>query len=151
MQELFRYDESWTGTEGSGGSGHSAAQAEAALVEERFLFEGPCSLMVSVNEAYAVVLEGQEQGEAKHELMGIYERMKGRIRARGGQGGGWEGHAAGAGRHWFLHVLQQQQQGRTWRQITGGPALLSTAPLPHLIWPLGNGGPPTAQPLLSRS
>jgi hypothetical protein len=26
MQELFRYDESWTGTEGSGGGGHSAAQ-----------------------------------------------------------------------------------------------------------------------------
>jgi hypothetical protein len=34
IQELFRYDESWTGTEGSGGSGHSVAQEEAALVEQ---------------------------------------------------------------------------------------------------------------------
>jgi phage terminase Nu1 subunit (DNA packaging protein) len=76
MQELFRYDESWTGTKGSGGSGHSAAQEDAALVEEGFEFEGPCSLMVSVNESYAVVLEGQEEREARHELMGVYERVE---------------------------------------------------------------------------
>jgi hypothetical protein len=76
MQELFRYDESWTGTEGSGESGHTAAQEDAALVEEGYEFEGPCSLMVSVNESYAVVLEGQEEGEAKHELMGVYERVE---------------------------------------------------------------------------
>jgi hypothetical protein len=77
MQELFRYDESWTGTEGSGGSGHSAAQEDAALVDEGFEFEGPCSLMVSVNESYAVVLEGQEEGELKHKMMGVYERVEG--------------------------------------------------------------------------
>jgi hypothetical protein len=76
-QELFRYDESWTGTKGSGGSGHSAAQEDAALVEEGVLFEGPCSLMVSVNESYAVVLEGQEEGEMSHEDMGVYERVEG--------------------------------------------------------------------------
>jgi phage terminase Nu1 subunit (DNA packaging protein) len=77
-QELFRYDESWTGTAGSGGSGHSAAQEDAALVEEGVLFEGPCSLMVSVNESYAVVLEGQEEGELRHDDMGVYERIEGK-------------------------------------------------------------------------
>jgi hypothetical protein len=76
MQELFRYDESWTGTEASGGSGHTAAQEDAALVEEGFEFEGPCSLMVSVNESYAVVLEGQEEGKARHAMMGVYERVE---------------------------------------------------------------------------
>jgi hypothetical protein len=77
-QELFRYDESWTGTKGGGGSGHSVAQEDAALVEEGVLFEGPCSLMVSVNESYAVVLEGQEEGELSHEDMGVYERVEGK-------------------------------------------------------------------------
>jgi hypothetical protein len=76
IQELFRYDESWTGTKGSGGSGHSAAQEDAALVEEGVLFEGPCSLMVSVNESYAVVLEGQEEGEACYHEMDVYERVE---------------------------------------------------------------------------
>jgi hypothetical protein len=76
MQELFRYDEAWTGTLGSGGSGHSAAQEDAALVEEGYEFEGPCSLLVSVNESYAVVLEGQEQGETGHTVMGVYERVE---------------------------------------------------------------------------
>jgi hypothetical protein len=77
-QELFRCDESWTGTEGSGGSGHSTAQADAALVEDGFEFDGPCSLMVSVNESYAVVLEGQEEGELGHAMMGVYERVEGK-------------------------------------------------------------------------
>jgi hypothetical protein len=77
-QELFRYDESWTGTKGSGESGHSAAQEDAALVEEGFEFDGPCSLMVSVNESYAVVLEGQEEGEFRHGDMGVYERVEGK-------------------------------------------------------------------------
>jgi hypothetical protein len=76
MQELFRYDEAWTGTLGSGGSGHSAAQEDAALVEEGFEFEGPCSLLVSVNESYAVVLEGQDEGEFGHRMMGVYERVE---------------------------------------------------------------------------
>jgi hypothetical protein len=84
MQELFRYDESWTGTEGSGGSGHSAAQEDAALVAEGYEFEGPCSLMVSVNESYAVMLEGQEEGELRHEFMGVYERVEGKeVNGRG--------------------------------------------------------------------
>jgi hypothetical protein len=76
MQELLRYDEAWTGTLGSGGSGHSAAQEDAALVEEGYEFEGPCSLLVSVNESYAVVLEGPEEGETGHTMMGVYERVE---------------------------------------------------------------------------
>jgi hypothetical protein len=32
--------------------------------------------MVSVNQSYAVVLEGQEEGKAKHEMMGVYERVE---------------------------------------------------------------------------
>jgi hypothetical protein len=31
--------------------------------------------MVSVNEPYAVVLEGQEEGDVSHEDMGVYERV----------------------------------------------------------------------------
>jgi hypothetical protein len=78
MQELFRYDESWTGTKGSGGSGHSAAQEDEAFVEDGFDFKGPCSLMVSVNESYAVVLDGQAEGELGHTMMGVYERVEGK-------------------------------------------------------------------------
>jgi hypothetical protein len=76
MQELYRYDESWTGTLGSGGSGHSAAQEDAALVEEGYEFEDPCSLLVSVNESYAVVLQGPKEGEFGHTVMGVYERVE---------------------------------------------------------------------------
>jgi hypothetical protein len=79
MQELFRYDESWTGTEASGGSGHTAAQEDTALVDEGFEFEGPCLLMVSVNESYAVVLEGQEEEDDCHDRMGVYERVEGKV------------------------------------------------------------------------
>jgi hypothetical protein len=32
--------------------------------------------MVSVNESYAVVLEGQEEGEACYHEMGVYERLE---------------------------------------------------------------------------
>jgi phage terminase Nu1 subunit (DNA packaging protein) len=40
--------------------------------------------MVSVNELYAVVMEGQEEGELKHELMGVYERVEGKeVNGRG--------------------------------------------------------------------
>jgi hypothetical protein len=78
MQELFWYEESWTGTKASGGSGHTEEQEGAALLEEGYVFEGPCSVVVSVNELYDVVLEGQEEGELKHELMGVYERMEGK-------------------------------------------------------------------------
>jgi hypothetical protein len=45
-------------------------------VEEGFEFEGPCSLLVSVNESYAVVLEGQEEGETGHTMVGVYERLE---------------------------------------------------------------------------
>jgi hypothetical protein len=79
MQELFRYDEAWTGTKGSGGSGHSAAQEDAALLEEGFIFEGPCSVLISVNESYDVVLEGQEEGDPQHQSMGVYERVEGKV------------------------------------------------------------------------
>jgi hypothetical protein len=78
MQELFRYDESWTGTKASGGSGHTKAQEDAALLEESYVFEGPCSVVVSVNELYDVVLEGQEVGELRHDSMGVYERLEGK-------------------------------------------------------------------------
>jgi hypothetical protein len=120
MQELFRYDESWTGTEGSGGSGHSVAQEDAALVGEGFEFEGPCSLMVSVNESYAVVLEGQEEGEVRHEFMGVYERVEGKeVNGRGV----WRLCAVliafcttgAAGSGWSA-------TGSTWRQGTGKAA-----------------------------
>jgi hypothetical protein len=104
MQELLRYDESWTGTQGSGGSGHSAAQEDAALVEEGFEFEGPCSLMVSVNEAYAVVLEGLEEGEVQHLMMGVYERVEDKeVDGRGV----WQA-LGGIGR--FLHYDSNNEQ-----------------------------------------
>jgi hypothetical protein len=77
MQELFRYDETWTGTEGSGGSGHSAAQEDAALLQADFIFDGPSSVVVSVNELYDVVLEGLEEGDPSHFAMGVYERVEG--------------------------------------------------------------------------
>jgi hypothetical protein len=83
-QELFWYDKPLTGTEGSGRSGHSTYQEDAALVEEGFVFEGPCSLLVSVNESYAVVLEGQEGDEARHRTMGVYERVNGKEVGRRG-------------------------------------------------------------------
>jgi hypothetical protein len=79
MQELFRYDESWTGTKASGGNGHSEEQEDAALLAEGFVFEGPCSVLVSVNEFYDVVLEGQEAGEVQHDLMGVYARQEDKI------------------------------------------------------------------------
>jgi hypothetical protein len=84
MQELFRYDDKWTGTKSSGGSGHSAAQEEAALLEEGFMFEGPCSVVVSVNELYDVVLEGQEEDNPCRVVMGVYERVEGKeVNGRG--------------------------------------------------------------------
>jgi hypothetical protein len=78
MQELFRYDESWTGTKASGGSGHTEEQEDAALLDEGYVFEGPCSVVVSVNELYDVVLEGQKQGKSQCTKMGVYERMEGK-------------------------------------------------------------------------
>jgi hypothetical protein len=47
-------------------------------VEEGVLFEGPCSLVVLVNESYAAVLEGQEEGEVSYEDMGVFERVEGK-------------------------------------------------------------------------
>jgi hypothetical protein len=84
MQELFRYHDTWTGTEGSGGSGHSAAQEAAACVENSFVFEDCCSVLVSVNENFHLVLEGQEAKKGKegsdlgHAMMGVYQRMEGK-------------------------------------------------------------------------
>jgi hypothetical protein len=99
MQELLRYDEAWTGTLGSGGSGHSAAQEDAALVEEGFEFEGPCSLLVSVNESNAVVLEGPEEGETGHTMMGVYERVEN----KGVDGKGVWQAVGGIGRFLYYH------------------------------------------------
>jgi hypothetical protein len=45
---------------------------------------GPCSLLVSVNGPYAVVLEGQEEGEASHKKLGVYERAEGKAADGGG-------------------------------------------------------------------
>jgi hypothetical protein len=84
MQELFRYDESWTGTKASGGSGHTEEQEDAALLEEGYVFEGPCSVVVSVNELYDVVLEGQEEGDPQQGLMGVYQCIEGKeVNGRG--------------------------------------------------------------------
>jgi hypothetical protein len=84
MQEIFRYEQSWTGTKASGGSGHTDEQEDAALLEEGYVFEGPCSVVVLVNELYDVVLEGQEEGELQHEMMGVYERVAGKeVNGRG--------------------------------------------------------------------
>jgi hypothetical protein len=131
MQELFRYDESWTGTKGCGGSGHSTAQEDTALVEEGFGFEGPCSLMVSVNESYAVVLEGLEEGETGHTVMGVYEgeerqsMMGAHERVEGNELGGkgvWQAvggfdrflhyHSAGAG--WVVTSRGNMEAG-SWK------------------------------------
>jgi hypothetical protein len=115
-QELYRYDESWTGTTGSGGSGHSTAQEDAALVEEGVLFEGPCSLMVSVNESYAVVLEGQEGGEARHDLMGVYERVEGKeMNGRGvwqAVGGmGFFLYYCSTNKRWMVSIREHMEAG----------------------------------------
>jgi hypothetical protein len=143
MQELFRYDESWTGTKGSGGSGHSAAQEDAALVEEGFLFEGPCSLMVSVNESYAVVLEGQEEGEASHDKMGVYERVENKeVNGKGvWQAVGGIGH--------FLYYLSSDKQwlvtSKNDMEAGNGNCFMlvqSTAATPNQIteqWEVGDG------------
>jgi hypothetical protein len=79
-QELFRYDETWTGTKSSGGSGHSDAQEEAAFIEEEFVFEGPCSVMVSVNEAYDLLLEGVPEDEVRYSVSEgtVFVRMEGK-------------------------------------------------------------------------
>jgi hypothetical protein len=77
MQELFKYENTWTGTEASGGTGHTAAQEEQAFIPDDFMFDGPCSLLVLVNEAIDIVLEGQESGESNHHHMGVYERLEG--------------------------------------------------------------------------
>jgi hypothetical protein len=59
--------------------------------------------MVSVNESYAVVLEGQEEGELKHEKMGVYERVAGKeMNGRGV----WQ--ALGGFDHFLCYYGQQQ-------------------------------------------
>jgi hypothetical protein len=92
VQEIFRFDDAWTGTKASGGSGHSDEQEDAAFVDEGYVFEGPCSVMVLTNELYAVVLEGIPEDSTQHNKMGVYERMSNKeIHGRGvwqGCGGG---------------------------------------------------------------
>jgi hypothetical protein len=79
------------------------------LLEEGYVFEGPCSVVVSVNGLYDVVIEVQEEGEPLHELMGVYERM-----AEGKEVNG-RGVLAGAlpalaGRAWSHHVRHTHSQ-----------------------------------------
>jgi hypothetical protein len=76
MQELFFYDKRWTRKKNMECSGYGVAQEKTAFVEEGFVFEDRCSLMVSVNELYDLVLEGQEKGEPCHSHMGTYVRVK---------------------------------------------------------------------------
>jgi hypothetical protein len=144
MQELLRYDEAWTGTLGSGGSGHSAAQEDAALVEEGFEFEGPCSLLVSVNESYAVVLEGLEEGETGHTLMGVYERVENK--EVGGKGV-WQA-VGGIGRFLYYHSSKKQWlvSGQDDIEVDNGTRAMyvqSTASTPYQIteqWNVFDGG-----------
>ena len=83
-QELYKFDEEWTGTVGSGGSGHTKEQEDKAFVEDHFVFRGPCRLQLSVNENYDVILEGQQEGDVQCGLMGVYERVEGReVNGRG--------------------------------------------------------------------
>jgi hypothetical protein len=79
MQELFLYEETWTGTKECGGSGHTEAQEDEAFIPDNFVFDGPCSVLVLVNEALDLVLEGQEFGESNHHHMGVYERLEGKV------------------------------------------------------------------------
>jgi hypothetical protein len=151
-QELFRYDESWTGTKGSGGSGHSAAQEAAALVEEGFEFDGPCSLMVSVNGSYAVVLEGQEEGEARHELMGVYERVEGKeVNGRGVWQtlGGMDCflYYYSSNKQWIVSSRESMEAGNG----KGSMIINSTAATPDQIteqWTVSDGTGPQVAPKL---
>jgi hypothetical protein len=60
--------------------------------------------MVSVNEAYAVVLEGQEEDEVKHFMMGVYERVE--DKEMDGRGV-WQ---AVGGINRFLHYYSSSEQ-----------------------------------------
>jgi hypothetical protein len=60
--------------------------------------------MVSVNEAYAVVLEGQEEGEVQHLMMGVYERMEDKEVDGGGV---WQ---ALGGVNCFLHYYSSSER-----------------------------------------
>jgi hypothetical protein len=75
MQELFRYHDTWAHTEGTGSG---SAQEDAAPVEDSFVFEDCCSVLISVNENFHVVLGGQEDGDVGHAMMGVYEKMEGK-------------------------------------------------------------------------
>jgi hypothetical protein len=143
MQELLRYDEAWTGTLGSGGSGHSAAQEDAALVEEGFEFEGPCSLLVSVNESYAVVLEGLEEGETGHMAMGAYERVENK---KVDGKGVWQA-VGGFGRFLYYDSSRKEWLVSSQDDMEAGDGdcymyVQSTATTPDLIteqWKVGDG------------
>jgi hypothetical protein len=78
-QALYMFDEHWTGTKASGGSGHTQEQEERALVPEGFIFQGPCKILVTIAEPPALILQGQEEGSARCGAMGVFEKMEGRV------------------------------------------------------------------------
>jgi hypothetical protein len=103
VQEIFRFDDAWTGTKASGGSGHCEEQEDAAFVDEGYVFEGPCSVMVLTNELYAVVLEGLPEGSPQHNKMGVYERIPNKeINGRGV----WQGGCGGSNHFLFFSSSQ---------------------------------------------
>jgi hypothetical protein len=65
--ELFNYIEGW----GRGISGDASNAAAATFLLGATVFDGPCSVMVSVNEAVDIILEGDARCE------GLYERVEG--------------------------------------------------------------------------
>jgi len=80
-QELFLHDEI-SGASGGGGNGSDAnLQASNFVPSDDFVFDTSCSLLVSVNDANDVVLEGQgsEEGDLMVPLMGVYQRLEGMI------------------------------------------------------------------------
>jgi hypothetical protein len=98
--------------------------------------------MVSVNEAYAVVLEGQEEGEAKHLMMGVYERVE--SREVGGRGV-WQA-LGGIGR--FLYYSSSEQwvvsdrDSKEARNLSCSMRVKSTAATPDQIteqWQASDG------------
>jgi hypothetical protein len=99
--------------------------------------------MVSVNESYAVVLEGQEEGEARHEWMGVYERVEGKeVNGRGvWQAVGGFGsflHYHSSNKQWMVSSRQSMEAGNGSCLM----ATISTAATPDQVteqWRVGDG------------
>jgi hypothetical protein len=153
MQELFQYDEGWTGTKSIGGSGHSEEQEEAAFIEDDFVFDNPCAVLVSVNDAYDIVLEGQDEGQAGYNVMGMYERMDGaEVNGRGV----WQG-LGGMERFLYYAITPALSSGReVVRDVVGDHINMEVTPNEkHSKWLVGSrtgmesGTPHEAQAYIS--